>query len=755
MSAVAQQCNLRISGHVVDADTRQVLPDATVHINELNKFVLTDSTGDFSFTALCSGRYTITVSHVDCDSLVLNVNLDRNRHLEINLPHLRNMLGEIVVESRQEATGTKLSKRRIQESPGKQLAEMLEGINGISVLRTGAGIAKPVVHGLHSRRIVTVYNGIRHESQQWGSEHAPEIDPNSAHLFSLVKGVEELRYGVDAIGGTILVEAKPYSTIPGTNGELLTSFSTNNRQYLASGNLTHRFLSIPLSVRLQGTVKKGSGYSTPNYILNNTANEELDHSVGMQWKKNRITAEIGWSSFNGKTGIFTGSHIGNLTDLLNAIERDRPDSIFTGKRSYDFDRPYQQVHHNMVKGKIVYTVHGHRLQLNLALQNNNRKEFDITRGSNDRSPQLDLDVQTFSGEVTWDQPWKNNLQGSFGISAMQQYNRYRGRYIIPNYDLFSIGGFFIQKWKRHAWDVQAGVRAEQRIFDTRRLRINTETINYDFSFPALAASLSVAYEFTSDLRAYTGITAFNRAPHVNELLSDGLHHGTATYEKGDPFLEAEKSRSVYAGMNFKNRSSSIEIDVSGFAKRIDDFVYRRPEPGQPVLTISGAYPLITFRQTDALLYGTDLESSVKIFDRIEWKNAVTLLYARDISADEWLIGMPPGRYSGDLNFNIKTTEKIKDLYTGISFVHVARQKRVSGSIRDYKAPPGAYSLVHLNASATFHQMRFPVTVGVSVNNLFNAVYRDYLNSMRYFADEAGRDISIRLKIDFPNKKAPL
>jgi iron complex outermembrane receptor protein len=37
-------------------------------------------------------------------------------------------------------------------------------------------------------------------------------------------------------------------------------------------------------------------------------------------------------------------------------------------------------------------------------------------------------------------------------------------------------------------------------------------------------------------------------------------------------------------------------------------------------------------------------------------------------------------------------------------------------------------------------------VGIGVRNLFNTRYRDYLNSMRYFTDEMGRNISFRLKI---------
>jgi iron complex outermembrane receptor protein len=35
-----------------------------------------------------------------------------------------------------------------------------------------------------------------------------------------------------------------------------------------------------------------------------------------------------------------------------------------------------------------------------------------------------------------------------------------------------------------------------------------------------------------------------------------------------------------------------------------------------------------------------------------------------------------------------------------------------------------------------------------MHNLLNVQYREYLNAQRYFADEMGRDISIRIKIPF-------
>ena len=212
----------------------------------------------------------------------------------------------------------------------------------------------------------------------------------------------------------------------------------------------------------------------------------------------------------------------------------------------------------------------------------------------------------------------------------------------------------------------------------------------------------------------------------------------------DAALEAERSKAVYIGANYV--TERLNLSLNSFLKSIDNFVYRRPEPGQPVLTIAGAFPLITYRQTNALLYGLDAEGKVKLLDALEWKPEISILYAKDRDSKEWIIGMPPSRVTNSIDYSFKNGKRTNDSYAGLTFEYVSAQKRVPESIPDYKEAPPAYSLLHFNASTTL-KTRFPLTLGLSIHNLLNETYRDYMNSMRYFSDETGRNITIRIKID--------
>src|SRR5690606_18079890 len=101
----------------------------------------------------------------------------------------------------------RLSAQEMRENKGKPLAESLTDISGVSTIGMGNSIVKPVINGLHSNRILILNNGVRQEGQQWGMEHAPEIDPFTADQLEVVKGAQGVRYGADALGGVILVSA--------------------------------------------------------------------------------------------------------------------------------------------------------------------------------------------------------------------------------------------------------------------------------------------------------------------------------------------------------------------------------------------------------------------------------------------------------------------------------------------------------------------------------------------------------------------
>jgi len=92
-------------------------------------------------------------------------------------------------------------------------------VPGVSQLRSGTGMAKPIVRGHAGRRLPILVDGVRHRAQEWGIDHAPEIDPAIADRITVIRGASGVRYGSDAIGGVILVDPPPLLDRPGVASE--------------------------------------------------------------------------------------------------------------------------------------------------------------------------------------------------------------------------------------------------------------------------------------------------------------------------------------------------------------------------------------------------------------------------------------------------------------------------------------------------------------------------------------------------------
>jgi iron complex outermembrane receptor protein len=70
-------------------------------------------------------------------------------------------------------------------------------------------------------------------------------------------------------------------------------------------------------------------------------------------------------------------------------------------------------------------------------------------------------------------------------------------------------------------------------------------------------------------------------------------------------------------------------------------------------------------------------------------------------------------------------------------------------IVDISTPPKGYQLFHFYSEMKFKAFKkLDTTIALSVQNMLNTDYRDYLNRQRFFIDEMGRNIQLQLKINY-------
>jgi iron complex outermembrane receptor protein len=748
--------NVRFYGKVIDRETGSPLAGASVIIVELNHADVTDAKGAFSFVRIKAGQYTIICQIIGYEELKATIALsDKNLKQDFYLKPSPIEMPEVTVtgeKNKAELTESSqalvvLTPRELDKHRGQTLGETLKEIPGVTVLQTGPSISKPVIRGLHSQRVLVLNAGVSQEGQQWGGEHAPEIDPFAPARVEVLKGAAGVQYGSGAIGGVIRVEPRGLREIRGLGGQLTLNAFSNNLQGAGSFLLENNLARFPgLAWRIQGSLRKAGDAKTPDYRLRNSAFDERDWSTALGYHRDRGGVELYYSHFGTDLGIFRGAHIGSVTDLLRAIERGRPS--IENDFSYEVKPPKQDISHNLlsVRSKYEFPKIG-RLEMQYGWQQNHRQEFDAHKPFSSEpptTPSFDLTLTTYTADLTFQHNPINNFFGKIGISGMRQGNVQKGTvFLIPNFRAYSGGIFLIENWVEGAWTLDVGARYDYRWVKVFKL-VNEKVGETIFRYSNASGVVGLIYQFAPTWSIGANVGTAWRPPSLNELYSNGVHHGTAQFEIGDLNLNSERSFNVDATLRHIGESSRAEISV--YNNYMRDFIFLFPDP-QPTLTIRGAFPTFRYTQADARLRGVDGSFEFQLTEFLKLGVSASIVRGQNLDTDEPLIQMPADRMRVLAHFHLPDFGRLTDSYLELAGSFVKRQDRFPQNA-DYADPPPGYSLFDLDYSAQFRLRAQPLRLNVSVQNLFNKAYRDYLSRFRYFVDDPGRNVVARLQIPF-------
>lgn len=751
--ASAQDCQLFLKGSVRDADNGEALGFAFVKLTDSTQFIQTNENGDFIFEKICAGTYQIVVRHIGCRDTIMMVKLEKSKKVVLELPHNEHNLAEVdIMDKRVEMKKTQvvneLSAEEMQRTKGQNLGDILKNITGVTALNTGGTISKPMIHGMQGYRLLTLNNGIRQEGQQWGNEHAPEIDPFIAKKISVIKGVNALRYGSDAIAGVILVEPDELPDTAAVIGEVNLVGLSNGQTGAGSAYLQGNFEKIKyFSWRIQGSLKKGGTIRTPDYYLSNTGIEEKNFSYGLSYHRKKWGLEMYYSQFNTTIGIFKGSHIGNLTDLSNALMRQQPlDS--SAAFSYNIDRPKQVVAHELIKGLAHYHFSPRwRAKIQYAWQFNKRQEYDLRRLTTAEkeagtvAPDLDLRITSQTIETIIEHDNIRSFRGMAGANYMRQGNVYEGRFFIPNYINNTWGIFVTERYVRPQIELEAGLRYDEKYLQSFFFK-GKDWTTVDKKFNNLTYNWGMIWKPDSTVNIFVNGGSAWRAPAANELFSNGIHQGIASIEKGDETLQTERCYNLTVSGIYKTKKLNIELTV--YHNQFQNFIYLNPS-NTLELTIRGAFPVFNYTQANARISGIDFKTTYAFSKYVSLTAKAMMVRAWNYKINDFLIYMPGDR--GDLlvKFKLPSSEIFNNTYFQINNSFVAKQWRVPANADFAPAPPAYYLLgFDLGTQITINKQK--VFLNFSATNLLNTRYREYLDRFRYYCDAQGSSYNIRITV---------
>lgn len=770
-----------LSGKITN-EKNQPLAGSHIHVSTF--FANSDEFGKFIISGIPNARLHVFVEYLGYKTLDTILDFQGNITLNISLKPEISQLQEVVLkETYARNKAREIKTATIEKYSSESLGDALKEISGVSSLKTGNTIVKPIINGLHSSRVLIINNNVRLEDQQWGTEHAPNMDVNTAGKITVIKGANGLQFGGDAIGGTVVIDP-PHIPVKDTIfGKTILNGQSNGRGGSITSSLFKGYES-GWNWNLQGTLKYLGDFEAPDYVLSNTGNREKNVSGSFGYKGENQGFNVFYSYFNADIGILRASHISSTSDLIRAINSGEPQYI--SDFSYNIDAPKQQLQHHL--GKINYYKlfsNDRKLSLQYSFQFNNRLEFDLRRGGDKDKPSLDLDLKTHTLNADFEGNYSENFKYKFGINGSYQNNfadtqNTNVRALIPNYDKFDAGVYAIGNYVfNDKLSFETGLRYDFSHIDAKKYYLKSRWTErgYDdefsqfiigeegqqwytnpvFSYHNFSGSAGSNYEINEKLNWTTNISLTSRNPNPAELFSDGLHHSTGQIELGDLKLKREVSTKISTALHYTK--SNFALEINPYVNFINDFKVLIPTT--IILSNRGPFPVWEYRQVDARLLGVDVTSDYDFAKNWNWHSTAAFVYGEDLTNDSALIDMPPFNLNNTVSFkkanwnNLVLSLKNETVLTqkrypnNDFYVDVLDSGEPVSTLVEISKPPKGYSLLHFNSEMSFDVFeKSKMSIGFNIQNLLNTNYRDYLNRTRYYSDDLGRNFRVQLKLNY-------
>ncbi|MEX1054960.1 MAG: TonB-dependent receptor [Rhodothermales bacterium] len=728
-----------ISGRVTDADTGEPLPGASVVVSPIQIGTATDLEGRYTVALPRPGTYRLTVSFIGfrTESASVEAN-DEHVRVDIALKAIEVEVPGITITAKAQASDilstpqavAVIEGRDLRENRGVALFDALDETPGVRTLTTGVGIAKPMIRGLTSQRVLVIQNGVRQEGQQWGDEHGPELDAFDVDRIEVVKGPASLLYGSDALGGVIQASSEDlFDQIGGLNGVL--SLQALSNPELGASNL---FLSGAAGDTYYAgslTWKRAASYQTPRGPVPNTAIEEMNGSIraGQSIRRGRILAE--YQRFDARLAFFEPG-------------AEREDTGFR------IDQPFQDVSHDKVRARADLRLADNRLEMAASWQQNRRKEFEeegeeLTKTGNANEslePALFLRLNTVNTDFRLHHRPFGRLFGTIGLSGFYQKNETLAEEtLIPGAETWNGAAYFFEELMLSRVTLSGGVRYDARRLDAdanEQLGVAAQSRSYR----AVTGAAGAAWQPVSSLSIAGNVGRAWRAPALIELFGNGVHEGTVRFERGDPSLHPEQSLSVDATVRWLH--PHIYVEVNAFTNDIDKYIFVQ-RTGE--IDVESGFVVYQFRQAKARIWGGEVQVDIHPHP-LEWLHfhiAGDVTRSKNLNTGDPLPQTPPSRLRFETALTKEKVGRLEDIRLRFGPTLVAEQDRVG----PLELPTRGYSVWNASLSGRIQFGGLEIEPMVAVDNLLDESYLDHLSRFRPFGIlEPGRSVRLQLVAEF-------
>ena len=777
-SALAQT----LSGTVTNAAGKP-LANATVEIEALKRVTSTNELGEFTFSNVKEGDYTLHIFASGFAHLHEHAQVQSDNAEGANFVLARSAIEVIDVHATpmhlsvmESATPVSvLSGETLRRQQAATLGDTLEKLPGVQSNFHGNVASTPIIRGLSGPRVLITQNGLDvSDVSRVGPDHAVASEASTAKQIEVLRGPATLFFGSGAIGGVVNVVDQRVPTSTETRGEFVLETQTVNDQKLGTFNVTTGVDNIAFYA--DGFYRDSNDYETPvapdiddpdgAHVVENSNEESSGFTLGTSYLFDQGYVGVAVERFEREYGVPGHSHGGD-TSVFADLEQTKYQLLgeynFTNDflQSVHFRAGYTDYEHAEVEGGLVGTTFSNETE-ELRVELLHKPMAGWRGGISLHYKGSDVFAQ---GEEAFTPPSEMEM---FAVALMEE--RHFGDFLVQlgaraesvTLDASSV---LLPELDAHEHDDEHD--HDEHAHDEHEHE-GSEFIRQfavDQEFTPISLSAGVVYTINESYNVGVSLSRSERAPSASELLSFGPHIGTRTYEIGALFDLSEEGEFVLSqtaidletanniDLTFRKTQGDVGFVFNAFYNQVDNYYFQEEtglfaesghdhdhgeeghgEEEHSEDEHSDELPVYLFGSADAILHGFELQVAWQTTDNLKLDFFADYVKAR-LKDGGALPRTSPMRVGSHVAYTLD------NIRADLDITHFAKQDDIS----TFETETDGYTLVDASITYDIPLGDIDLSVYLSGENLTDEEARVHTSFLKDIAPRPGRNFAFGVR----------
>ncbi len=604
-----------------------------------------------------------------------------------------------------------LSGDELRNKAGLSLGDTLGGELGVQASGFSAATSRPVIRGLEGPRIKVLENGMGSgDLSAISNDHAIGSSMMTARQVEILRGPASLAYGSGAIGGLINIVNDRIPTVlaPRAAGEAELRVGSVDR----SGGLgfSAERAAGNIGLHVDGSVSDAGDYRIPG-----TANVDGTGDRGKLSFSGQRERNVGVGATLMQDWGRVGASLAQLDKHYGVHGKDENSAIDLARTRFDIDSLIKSPLEGFdsLAFKFGYTNYQHT-----ELENGTDPSVRFTNKVADA--RWELAHQPVAG-------WRGKLGVQAENADTQAASLTGGAATVPRTRSKMMAAFLVEERDFGALRVNAGARYENVSRDPDNASAR--------KFSLGSASLGALWSFRQGYGLGATLSLAQRAPTAEELYSNGEHHPTDSFDRGNASLKNETSRNLE--LSLQKTSDDLRWKANLYRNSVANFIYGRISPGTQGLAFDR-----DFSQGDATLQGVEAEIGYRQNQPGLSGRAFFDTSRGTLDGQGSLPLQPAARVGLSLGYRQGPWQ------SSVSVLHANAHTRIAAATVSQETVTGAYTQLDANLSYVQRYGTTDLTWFLLARNLLNQDIRLSTSLLKDYVPQPGRNFIVGVRTRF-------